>query len=207
MSSLVAKILSVIFQPLLMPMIGTLVIFNLSYFEVAFLSQKAYWFILSSTLLFTFLLPISMIVVFKKFGIIGNLSMDNKEERRLPVLITGVLFAMNYYILKNLPLPNIYFSFLLASLVTLLFCLMVTYKWKISMHMAGLGGLWGALLVISFFWQINLTSLLVIFILLSGATGTARIVLNAHTPAQVYAGFFAGVLPQLLVAFGVFLSR
>jgi membrane-associated phospholipid phosphatase len=207
MNSTLAKILSVVFQPLMMPFIGTLIVFNLSYFEVAFLSQKVYWFILSSTLLFTFLLPISMIVIFKKFGMIGNLSMDKKEERHLPVLITGILFAMNYYILKNLPLPNIYFSFLLASIVTLIFCLLVTYKWKISMHMAGLGGLCGALLVISFFWQINLTSLLVIFILLSGATGTARIVLNAHSPAQVYAGFFAGVLPQLLVAFGLFFSH
>lgn len=145
-----------------------------------------------------------MILVFKKFEIIGNLSMDKKEERRLPVLITGVLFAMNYYILKKLPLPDIYFSFLLASLVTLLFCLAVTYRWKISMHMAGLGGLWGALLVVSFSWQINLSYLLILFIMIAGATGTARIFLNAHSPAQVYAGFAAGVIPQILVASLIF---
>jgi hypothetical protein len=199
-----AKLISVLFQPLLMPLAGTLIIFNLPYYQVAFLSSKAYWFIFSSTLLFTFLMPLLIIIILKRYKLIGNISMDNKDERRLPVLLTGLLFAMHYYILHQLPLPALYFSFLLSSLVTLLMCLGITYWWKISMHMAGVGGLCGALISLGIIWQTDVKLFVIMAILIAGLTGSARIKLNAHTPAQVYTGFAAGLLPQLLLALFIF---
>jgi membrane-associated phospholipid phosphatase len=35
--------------------------------------------------------------------------------------------------------------------------------------------------------------------LIAGIIGSSRLILNAHTPAQVSAGFFAGLLPQLAI--------
>jgi membrane-associated phospholipid phosphatase len=63
--------------------------------------------------------------------------------------------------------------------------------------MTALGGLCGAFLLLSLVWPIDLRILLAVLFLISGITGTSRLILNAHTPAQVAAGFAAGLLPQI----------
>jgi hypothetical protein len=205
MSNLTAKVLSVIFQPLLMPLFGTILIFNLPYFQVEFLPEKAYWFVILTNSLFTFLIPLSILLMMLRFKLIGNISMNDKEERKLPVLITGMLFTINYFILRQIHLlPSLYFSFLLAGIVSLLIALAITYRWKVSMHMTGLGGLVGAIITVAYFWNIELIPLIITLFLISGLTGSARLQLNAHTPAQVYVGFLVGLAPQFLMAFAFF---
>jgi membrane-associated phospholipid phosphatase len=71
--------------------------------------------------------------------------------------------------------------------------------WKISMHMTGIGGLCGSLLLCSIIWPIDIRWMLAAVFLIAGIIGSSRLILNAHTPAQVSAGFFAGLLPQLAI--------
>jgi len=207
MNVTLAKFISVLFQPLLMTVIGTIIFFNLPYFEIEFIAPKAYWFIIISNILFTFLLPLFILLMLKRFKLISNLSMDKKEERKIPVLITIVLFAYNYYILNRLPLPDLYYSFLLASIFSVSICLIITMYWKISMHMAGLGGVVGAMIITSVLWQLDLRLLIAMLLLVAGITGSARLTLHAHTPEQVYTGFFVGLLPQIIAPFLYILLR
>jgi membrane-associated phospholipid phosphatase len=65
------------------------------------------------------------------------------------------------------------------------------------MHMTGIGGLCGSFLLLSVIWPIDLRLILATLFLVAGIIGTARLILNVHTPAQVAAGFFAGILPQV----------
>jgi membrane-associated phospholipid phosphatase len=75
----------------------------------------------------------------------------------------------------------------------------ITIRWKISVHMTSWGGLTGFLLVSSFALRVDILMLILISILLAGALGSSRIILKAHTPAQVYAGYLLGVFGMLLV--------
>jgi membrane-associated phospholipid phosphatase len=60
------------------------------------------------------------------------------------------------------------------------------------MHMVALGGLIALILYISFYLKVNLSFYLILAVLASGITGTARLLLNAHTPGEVYSGFILG---------------
>jgi membrane-associated phospholipid phosphatase len=75
--------------------------------------------------------------------------------------------------------------------------LLITYYWKISMHMTGIGGLCGAFLLLGIVWPVDLRLILAGLFFIAGIVGSSRLVLQVHTPAQVAAGFIAGLLPQL----------
>jgi membrane-associated phospholipid phosphatase len=60
------------------------------------------------------------------------------------------------------------------------------------------------LIALGIIWQTDVKLFVIMAILIAGLTGSARIKLNAHTPAQVYTGFAAGLLPQLLLALFIF---
>jgi hypothetical protein len=68
--------------------------------------------------------------------------------------------------------------------------------------MVGLGGLMGMIMFISFYLKVDLSFYLILTILITGVTGSARLLLKAHTPAEVYSGFlmgFAGVLATMIL--------
>lgn len=88
----------------------------------------------------------------------------------------------------------------LLGLFVVYIATIITYFWKISLHMIGLGGLLAYILLLLFVrgLQYGLPSeidiLLSSVILLSGIVGSARLYLCAHTPAQVYVGYIVGFL-------------
>lgn len=197
---LAARIISWVFQPLLMPLYGTLIFLNLPFYHFNLLPDKVYWYILVSTTLFTFVVPVLLILLMLKMGIIRDLELSQREDRKLPLIVTFILHAANYYFLSKLNLPALFYLFLLSGLFSLLLTSAVSRFWKISMHMTGAGGLLGALLLCAVFWPVDVRVYIALAALMTGSVGSARLLLNAHTPAQVGAGFFAGVLPQMGIA-------
>ena len=94
----------------------------------------------------------------------------------------------------------IYASFLGATTsVFLVFLIYFLLNWKVSAHMAGMGGIIGAIIAFSIKLSVNMVLALMIFILIAGLVGFARLKLNAHTPGQIYTGFMIGLLTQLLL--------
>lgn len=194
-----AKVISWLFQPLLMPLYGTLIFLHLPFYHFNLLPDKVYWYILVSTSLFTFVMPVLLILLMLKMGIIRDLELSHKEDRHMPLLITLMLHGANYYFLNKINLPDLYMLFLLSGLVSLLITAGVTRFWKISMHMTGVGGLMGALLLCALFWPVDMRIYIAVVAVVAGLIGSARLQLKAHTPAQIGLGFLAGLLPQLLV--------
>lgn len=77
---------------------------------------------------------------------------------------------------------------MLIALVTL-----INFKWKISIHMIGIGGLTGVFIGLAINLSLNLTVMIGAFIALAGLVGFARLQLNAHKPSEIYAGYLIGV--------------
>lgn len=192
-----AHFFSWVFQPLLIPIYGALLFLNLPFYAFSLLSDQVKWYVLVCNALFTFIMPVTLILLMLKMGMISSVQLNKREERKYPIIFTAVFYVMNYYFLSKIHLPAPYLFFLLAGLFSLLATLLITYYWKISIHMTALGGLCGAFLLLSLVWPIDLRILLAVLFLISGITGTSRLILNAHTPAQVAAGFAAGLLPQI----------
>lgn len=187
-----AKIFSIVFQPLLIPTYTLLILFNLKNHIALGIPLTARQMIMGMVFITTFLLPALFLLFLYRRGIIKTLQMYAREERILPMIITSLFYITTYYIIRKFQLDSIYLRLFLGSVVSILFALIVSLFWKISMHMMGIGGFVGSLAGISHSLNIDLTTWIIIALFCSGLTGFARLRLIAHTPGQVYAGFLSG---------------
>ena len=79
-----------------------------------------------------------------------------------------------------------------------LFCLAVTFYWKISLHLAAQGAAAALLVLLTFGNAGNLTGALAVAVLAAGALASARLWLGCHTIRQVAAGYAGGFIVATL---------
>jgi len=148
------------------------------------------------------LLPVSLLPLFLQMKLIKSFNMHTARERIYPVLAAGIFYFLGYFLLSRLNISQLIEGFVLSSLVAILLSAGISFFWKISMHALAVGGVTGLLAGIMFRYGVDLLVLISVMVLLSGATASARLYLNAHSPSQVYAGYAMGFV---LVLVGVFL--
>ncbi len=194
-----AQLISHLFHPLLMPTYGFMIIFFTKNYISTFTTVRLKILILVVTFIFTFLLPTINAFVLLKMGRIKSLGMESNEERVIPYSSAALYYFSLYYLFYNAEFPNIFKILILGASVSIVLSLLINFKWKISAHTIGIGGIAGAALGIIYRLHIDLHFILMLVILVSGLVGYARLKLNAHTPAQVYTGFLLGFFVELLL--------
>ncbi len=198
----ISKIVTYLFHPLLMPTYALIIMFNSNthYSYMPFEAQRLIYILVFST---TFLLPVSIIPFLINLKIISNFNMEKSGERIIPLAITALFYYFSYYIIARLPVSTLVFikTMILASLLLITLNLIITIKWKISAHLIGIGGLLSSMFFYAVYFVANFNILLIILCLIAGLVGYARLYLQAHTPAQVYAGFLLGFFGMWLVLY------
>lgn len=192
MTEKLAKLLSGVFHPLLLPTYALFILFKLDVYFVYTLSLKGYLLIGLSVFLLSFVVPSLGIAGMKYKGWVKSYEMEDRSERILPLSLMIVTYSVVQLLLKSLLVNSIFNYFLLAMTMLLIVTLVVTFFWKISFHMIGLGGIFGTLLALNFVFNRYIPELIFGPLLISGIVGTARLKLKAHTNAQIYAGFILG---------------
>ena len=194
-----ANFISIIFHPLFIPLYVLLVLlFSNAYFAVI-LNRSFKIFLFFFTVTAGVILPLLSATLFKKFGMISSLRMPNRKERVLPFLITSIYYIIAYSSLQKIEyLPSIYSLLFLATSFILLSVAIITYFWKISIHLMSLGSMVGLLLALGLSNPSFLLPFL-ITILIAGLTASSRLTLKAHSPAQLYLGFLFGFVFMFLV--------
>ena len=198
MEARVAKIISVIFQPLLIPFYSLLLIFGLNNYISIIIPLAAKKMILALVFSTTFLFPALFIFLLYKKGVITSVQMRNRNERIFPLIITSVFYFLSFHIIRKLHLPDVYLRLFFGSAVLVTVTLLVSLFWKISAHMTGIGGMMGMLIGLSQVIQNNLAGFVILSALCCGLVGFARLKLMAHTQSQVYGGYFAGFIIMLV---------
>jgi hypothetical protein len=84
-------------------------------------------------------------------------------------------------------------SIYLGAIYTLVMAMIITIKWKISLHMIGIGGAVGVFLALQFSYG-ELYNTLLMSIFFSGILGYSRFEQKAHNLKQIYSGFMLGFL-------------
>ncbi len=161
----------------------------------------------------TVFIPGAAILMMRPLGLIESLRLEDRQERIGPYIITGIFYL---WIFRNLlgqtNIPVLFKSFVLGATIGLFLAFFINLFSKISMHTVGMGGLLAMTLLVmgqassSHFWfqlpfaqfEMSLTSLLMTVILLSGIVGTARLLLRAHDPQEIYGGYLVGLLTQFI---------
>jgi len=198
---IIAKIISTLFHPLLMPVIGLMIIFNTdSYINYAIpIELKKAVLLLVGTSTFIIPLLISLLLLNRK--LISSLEMETQKERVIPYAFTIIFYVFTLYMLKQAPIPPIIFNFVIGATLSVIIAFIINIKWKISAHMIGVGGLVGALICISIMLEIYITPYIIFGLLIAGLVGSSRLILKAHTQLQVYVGFVVGVICQIITLY------
>ncbi|HLP96149.1 MAG TPA: hypothetical protein VK168_19035 [Saprospiraceae bacterium] len=156
----------------------------------------------------TFLIPALGISLLKPLGLIKSMAMTDKQERIGPYIITGIFYLWMFKNFASGAVPLLFVEFTLGATVALFLAFFVNIFMPISAHTTGMGALLTMLIALANEWagqtlQIGALSLsfnvaLVMFTLLAGLVGVARLSLEGHTPGALYRGYATGILATLV---------
>ena len=194
---LTARIMSMIFTPFYLPLVGLVALFMFSYMSLLPMAYKLP--MLLTVYLFTILLPSMLIHLYRRFQGWTSKELGWKERRIVPYLISILCYFGCFFLMEYRNTPRIISIILVAALVIQMVCAFINIWWKISTHTAAIGGVAGALIVYSIALDFNPLWWLSFVILLAGMVGTARMILRQHSLSQVVAGFFVGLICAFLV--------
>lgn len=201
MMKITARVITILFHPLVMPTLGLLLILNsgtyLTLLDPAV--KRAVLFVMA---LGTFFFPLMMIPLLYYRNLISSLLDTTREQRFLPYLIILILYVITYSYFQRLPISRVIHGYVLSVSILLLLIMLVTFWFRICSHTAAVGGIAGLIFALILLYETPLQVSLAITFLGAGIVGTARLILGVQRPVEVYSGFLLGfgvVLTTLLV--------
>jgi hypothetical protein len=195
---ILAKVISVIFHPLFMPLYGMIIIFTAPtlFWYIPFKVKKILLFVVATN---NVLIPVSLMPFFRYRNIISSWAIETRKERRIPLLAVSFFYSITSFILFRLQIPLFIKSFIFATAVLAITVSVVNFWWKISLHSVGAGALAGLVIVLSLNMMVPLTWFLIPVLLISGLILSSRLRLNTHNPPEVYIGFITGIIGMYLL--------
>lgn len=190
---LVARLLSYLLHPLLMPLASLWLMLQVDPLVGYFLPPNGRLLLFGMVAVMTFVFPVMSVVLMRRAGLVSGLELPRREERLVPYLMTLLYGGMTLYLLYRTPLHPVAYAFFIGMLVAIALSALITLWWKISAHLVGIGGLVGMLFALNAVHGVDVFHPLVIALVLSGLLGTARLLTSDHTHVQVHAGMVLGM--------------
>ncbi|MFH6768460.1 hypothetical protein V8G56_06920 [Gaetbulibacter aquiaggeris] len=193
----ILKSISFIFHPLIIPLLGVIFYFTKSpkYISLQIIQAK-----LISLFILTIVLPILLYFLLKTLGKAKSIYLETTKERIFPLIVNCivVLLVLNRILTAN-QIIELYYFFV-GILISTLACLFLVFmRFKASIHMTSIAGLFMFFIALSIHFSININGTLAIMFILTGAIATSRLHLKAHTGIELIIGFFVGFIPQLIL--------
>lgn len=185
-----AHALSMALHPLVLPIYLLVVLFTRTAFGMFPVGLK--WYLAVVVLLGGVVVPMVAVGVMRLVGKLDNLALQQPAERLRPLIIGAAAYVVAALAIAHIPQVIFLRKFLLAVACCELMCFLVTMRWKISLHLTGMGSAVALLAVLNVLGLPNLFSVLLWAILLAGLLASARLYLGYHRPLQLLAGFLGG---------------
>lgn len=190
----IARFLSFVFSPLLVPTYGTAL--ALWFSNLVFIAPEGKMKLLAVVFTMTAIVPALLIFLLYKMAFVSDFGLNKREERPLPYCITCLCYLVTAYYFYACHLPSWVILFMAGGAIAVVISLVVNMWWKISAHLAGMGGAIGMLLRL-FADNVAMPgafAALIITVLMTGAVASSRVALGRHTFGQVVAGAINGAL-------------
>jgi hypothetical protein len=190
-----AKIISLIFHPLLLTTYLTLILtsFFPSMLMIYPLKRLA---IIAMIFILTFVTPSLYLLLLRSFGNLPSLMMENREQRLRPfffITLIYIMVTMFFYYKLTFSLNFNKMMVIVTALVVVSW--LITFFFKISIHSLSMGGAIGILLPLN---KVNEEASLLwptaFVILIAGLVMSSRLQLGAHTSREVMYGGAVGVM-------------
>ena len=190
----IAKVISYILHPLLIPTYVILIIIYYNPYFNYLMPPNLKALILLILFILTFFIPAMLMLLMKHLKIISSLTMDKQEERTLPLLLTTISLYAAFYVFKSLKLPFNLYEFLLIAAALTLIGMIINLRIKISLHAIGMGAFTAFVFNLKNYNTSILFGLFVMAIFLSGLAMTSRLKLKLHSLFQIFLGYFIAFL-------------
>ncbi len=191
--NLFARIISIILQPIFIPLYGFILLteYDSVLSNLPISAKSLIWLIV---FLSTGIFPALIIGIGIKYGVITDTFVSNRHQRPIPFFLTFLAYLFGAYWLNRVGLSTFYIAPIIGASVAILIMLPINYFWKISAHLSAMGGLCGGVFTFAMIYGTAPILFLVCLILLSGILSWSRIELKAHTLGQVCCGWLNGFL-------------
>jgi membrane-associated phospholipid phosphatase len=196
---ILAKILSFVFHPLLLPTYGVAII----------MFANPYWFtgfknglisVLLIIFLQTFIFPLITVLLMKALHFIDDIYLRNQKQRFVPFIATMTFYFWCFLVIKSQQFPNSVLWLMLGSCITAALAFIANISIKISLHTMGMASLICVAAHAALVSFSDFTPVLILIILLAGIIGSARLYLKAHEPQEVISGYLIGFLGMMIAS-------
>ena len=192
-----ARIMSIIFTPFYLPIVGLIALFIFSYMSLLPMMYKLV--MLAMVYLLTVVAPSLLIHLYRLCQGWTSHELGRKERRLVPYIISIVCYFACFFWMEYRNTPRVISIIVVVALTIQMVCALINVWWKISTHTAAIGGVAGGLVSYSIAFSFNPLWWLCVVLILAGAVGTARMILRQHSLSQVVTGFLVGAACAILV--------
>ena len=192
-----ARLMSMIFTPFYLPIVGLIALFIFSYMSLLPMTYKLV--MLAMVYLLTVVAPSLLIHLYRLCQGWTSHELGRKERRLVPYIISIVCYFACFFWMEYRNTPRVISIIVVVALTIQMVCALINVWWKISTHTAAIGGVAGGLVSYSIAFSFNPLWWLCFVLILAGAVGTARMILRQHSLSQVVTGFLVGAACAILV--------
>lgn len=191
------KSISYIFHPLLMPLLGVVFYFSKTprFIPESIMKAKVF-----SITILTIVLPILLFYLLRTIKKVDTFHLETVKERRIPLFINSIIIIL--ILIRVLPhdeIPELYFFFIGVLISTITCFTLALAKFKASIHMIASAGFFMFAIALAIHFKININGTIALMCIIIGAIATSRLHMKAHTSIELIAGFFVGLMPQLIL--------
>ena len=189
---------SFVFHPLFIPAYLALYLLYVDAYAYANASAQLKLFRFISVFFLTAFLPAFSILLLKLLRFIDSISLRTQKDRIIPYVICMTFYFWVWYVSKNLHESPAMIAMLLGVFLSSIAGMMGNIYFKISMHGLAAGSLFAFFVWLAFSGPAAIGAYLSLATFISGLMLTARFIVSNHDSRELYAGFIAGMLCQLL---------
>jgi hypothetical protein len=195
---LVAKVISVIFHPLFIPVYLSWFVLNYSNLFLSISPADRILLMLRFLVMYT-VFPLATVLMSKALGFVSSIHLRTQRDRIIPYIASGVYYFWMWYVLRNQPeFPKQFVMLALAIFIASSIGLLFNTYLKVSMHAISAGVMITFVYLLSITAEVNYGFYISIALLIAGAVCTARLINSNHQPGEVYIGLIIGIVAQLV---------
>lgn len=192
-----ARVISYLFHPLFVPLyVGWFLVY-----EARLFPERTEWektIVLIQFIVYYTFLPLAATLLCKALGFVSSIKLKTQKDRIIPYVICEIFYFWGWYVFKNLHFPKLVVMFGLAVFLATSLGLILNAYLKVSMHALSVGVMCAFFLLAGMSADASYGLYIAIAFLVAGLTCTARLIESEHTTAEVYTGFFAGAVAQVV---------
>jgi hypothetical protein len=156
--------------------------------------------VISSVFFGTYVIPLFFLLTLKSSKVIESLHLENTQERKFPIMFFISISILISTLLKRIPnIMELSLFFYGMTLALVIVYLLLYLKFKVSLHMIGIGGLIGFFSFFSYEFKMNLLLFISFLFLTAGVIATSRLKLKAHSLKELYWGTLIGIISEYAV--------